>query len=78
MGLALILVARGLAHRRRLAFIAAITMLGVSVVTHVAKGLDIEEAVMMLVVAALLVRGRRLFTEPHPARAGSRCCAGCR
>jgi lysyl-tRNA synthetase class 2 len=66
MGLALILVARGLAHRRRLAFIAAITMLGVSVVTHVAKGLDIEEAVMMLVVAGLLVRGRRLFTEPTP------------
>ncbi len=66
MGIALILVARGLAHRRRLAFVAAITMLGVSVVTHVAKGLDIEEAVMMIVVAALLIRGRRLFTEPTP------------
>ncbi len=66
MGLALILVARGLAHRRRLAFIAAITMLAVSVVTHVAKGLDVEEAVMMIVVAGLLIRGRRLFTEPTP------------
>jgi lysyl-tRNA synthetase class 2 len=66
MGIALILVARGLAHRRRLAFLVAITMLGVSVVTHVAKGLDIEEAVMMIVVAALLIRGRRLFTEPTP------------
>jgi lysyl-tRNA synthetase class 2 len=66
MGVALILVARGLAHRRRLAFIAAITMLGVSVVTHVAKGLDVEEATMMLVVAALLIRGRRLFSEPTP------------
>ncbi len=66
MGLALILVARGLAHRRRLAFLAAITMLGVSVVTHVAKGLDVEEAAMMIVVAALLVRGRRLFIEPTP------------
>ncbi|MGZ6966159.1 MAG: bifunctional lysylphosphatidylglycerol flippase/synthetase MprF [Acidimicrobiia bacterium] len=66
LGIALILLARGLAHRRRLAFIAAIALLGISVVTHVAKGLDIEEAVMMLVVAALLVRGRRLFTESTP------------
>jgi lysyl-tRNA synthetase class 2 len=66
LGIALILLARGLAHRRRLAFIGAIVLLGVSVVTHVAKGLDIEEAVMMIVVAALLIRGRRLFTEATP------------
>lgn len=66
LGIALILLARGLAHRRRLAFITAIALLGISVVTHVAKGLDIEEAVMMIVVAALLIRGRHLFTEATP------------
>jgi lysyl-tRNA synthetase class 2 len=66
LGLALILLARGLAHRRRLAFSAAIILLGISVITHVAKGLDIEESVMMLVVAALLIRSRKLFTEPTP------------
>ena len=66
LGLALILLARGLAHRRRLAFSAAIILLGVSVITHVAKGLDIEESVMMLVVAGLLIRSRKLFTEPTP------------
>jgi lysyl-tRNA synthetase class 2 len=66
LGIALILLARGLAHRRRLAFIAAIALLGLSVVTHVAKGLDLEEALMMLIVAGLLVRGRRLFSESTP------------
>ncbi len=66
LGIALILLARGLAHRRRLAFIAAIALVGISVVTHVAKGLDVEEALVMLVVAALLIRGRNLFTEPTP------------
>lgn len=66
LGIALILLARGLAHRRRLAFIAAIALLGLSVVTHVAKGLDLEEALMMLIVAALLVRGRHLFSESTP------------
>jgi lysyl-tRNA synthetase, class II len=66
LGLALILLARGLAHRRRLAFVTAIVLLSVSVVTHVIKGLDIEEAVMMIIVAGLLVRSRRLFTESTP------------
>ena len=64
MGLALILVARGLAHRRRLAFLAAITMLGVSVVTHVAKGLDVEESALNILLLVLLLRSRRWFTAP--------------
>lgn len=66
LGLALILLARGLSHRRRLAFVAAIALLSFSVVTHVVKGLDVEEALGMVLVAAVLVRARRIFTEPTP------------
>jgi lysyl-tRNA synthetase class 2 len=66
LGIALMLLARGLAHRRRLAFFTATALLGIAVVTHVAKGLDIEESVMMLIVAGLLIRSRSLFTESTP------------
>lgn len=67
LGLALVLVGRGIVHRRRLAYSAAVVLLGVSIVTHVAKGLDVEEAAVMAVVAVMLVRARHLFTEPTPA-----------
>ena len=66
LGLALILTGRGLAHRRRFAYAAAIALLGLSIITHVAKGLDVEEAAVMAVVVVLLFRGRGLFTEPTP------------
>lgn len=66
LGLALVLLGRGLVHRRRFAYLAAIAFLGLSIATHVAKGLDVEEAAVMAVVAALLFRSRRLFTEPTP------------
>src|SRR4051794_34559070 len=64
VGLALMLIGRGLAHRRALAYRLALALLAVSVVTHVLKGLDIEEAVISLAAFVVLIRSRRLFTVP--------------
>jgi lysyl-tRNA synthetase class 2 len=68
-GLALLLIGRGLVHRRRFAYRIALVLLGISVITHVLKGLDIEEAVIALAAAITLVSARRIFTVPiAPAR----------
>ncbi len=64
LGLGLMLVGRGLARRRRLAYVAAIGLLTAATLTDVIKGLDLEEAFFMAVVALLLHRARRLFDEP--------------
>ncbi|MFM7060897.1 MAG: bifunctional lysylphosphatidylglycerol flippase/synthetase MprF, partial [Actinomycetes bacterium] len=66
LGIALVLVGRGLAHRRRPAFRAALALLAVSFVTHLGKGLDVEEALVLMVVGALLWRFRRIFDEQVP------------
>ncbi|MFN8035296.1 MAG: phosphatidylglycerol lysyltransferase domain-containing protein [Acidimicrobiia bacterium] len=69
LGVALLLLGRGLAHRRRLAFVGAVVLLIFSTFTHILKGLDFEEAVASLLVAVMLVASRRIFTvETHPAR----------
>ncbi len=66
VGVALVLLGRGIARHRRVAYRAALGLLAVSAVTHVLKGLDVEEAIVLLGVALLLVRSRRLFTAPTP------------
>ncbi|HEY7440704.1 MAG TPA: phosphatidylglycerol lysyltransferase domain-containing protein [Acidimicrobiia bacterium] len=66
LGLALMLLGRGLAKRRRVALLSAVALLGVTIVVHVVKGLDFEEAVASAVVAIVLVRSRNLFNEPTP------------
>jgi lysyl-tRNA synthetase class 2 len=66
LGVALILLGRGLVHRRRLAYVGAVGILLATAITHVAKGLDVEEAAVMLGAAGLLVHSRSLFTEPTP------------
>jgi lysyl-tRNA synthetase class 2 len=66
LGVGLLLVGRGLVHRRRLAYLAALGLLGVSAITHVLKGLDVEEAIVVLVVAVVLWRARWLFDSPIP------------
>jgi lysyl-tRNA synthetase class 2 len=69
LGLALLVVGRGLVHRRRLAYRIAVVLLVVTVVTHIVKGLDFEEAVLSIAAAIALVRQRQLFTVPvAPAR----------
>ena len=66
LGIALVLLGRGIARHRRLAYRAALTLLVISTLTHLAKGLDVEEAVVALAVAALLFRSSFLFTAPTP------------
>jgi lysyl-tRNA synthetase class 2 len=63
-GLVLLWLARGLARRKRRAWQLAVVLLVASAVTHLAKGLDVEEAVGSLVVFALLLRTRREFVAP--------------
>jgi lysyl-tRNA synthetase, class II len=66
LGVALVLLGRGVARHRRVAYRAALGLLAVSALTHVLKGLDIEEAALSIGVAVLLVRSDRLFTAPTP------------
>jgi lysyl-tRNA synthetase, class II len=69
LGLALMLVGRGLARRRKLAYRLALVLLIVTVGTHIAKGLDFEEVVISVAAAAVLIRQQHLFTVPvAPAR----------
>lgn len=66
LGIALVLIGRGLAHRRRLAYRVALGLLALSFVTHLGKGLDVEEAVILVPVAFVLWRYRSIFDEQVP------------
>ena len=66
LGIALVLLGRGIARHRRVAYRAALVLLASSALTHLLKGLDIEEAAISVGVAVLLVRSGRLFTAPTP------------
>jgi lysyl-tRNA synthetase class 2 len=69
LGLALVLLGRGVAQRRRTAYTVAIVLLSLSTVAHVFKGLDVEESSYTFVLAVLLWWQRRLFIVGHePAR----------
>ncbi|WP_279582361.1 class-II aminoacyl-tRNA synthetase family protein [Fodinicola feengrottensis] len=61
-GMVLILLAHGLRRRKRRAWRLAVGICAVLIVTHVGKGLDLEEAFLALVLLALLVYGRAEFT----------------
>jgi len=62
---ALLLVAFGLSRGRSLAWAIAVTLLAASAVLHLLKGLDVEEAVLALLVAGWLTRHRSAFPT-HP------------
>ena len=66
LGVALILLSRGIVRHRRLAYRMALVLLAVSAFAHVLKGLDVEEAVVSLGVAVLLLRSSSLFDAPTP------------
>lgn len=66
LGVALVLLGRGIVRHRRLAYRAALMLLVVSAFTHLLKGLDFEEAVVAIGVAVLLVKSGSLFTAPTP------------
>lgn len=63
-GLALIWLSRSLARRRRRAWQLATALVVASAVMHLAKGLDVEEALGSLLVVAALVRYRARFDVP--------------
>jgi lysyl-tRNA synthetase, class II len=63
-GLALLWLSRGLARRKRRAWQLAVAVVAASAVTHLAKGLDVEEALGTLAVLAVLWRARREFVAP--------------
>jgi lysyl-tRNA synthetase class 2 len=70
-GIALIWLARSLARRRHRAWQLAVAAVVVSAAAHLAKGLDVEEAVSALVLLVALVRYRGRFDvpgEPGPLR----------
>jgi lysyl-tRNA synthetase, class II len=66
-GTALVLVGRGVASRRRTAWILSVTLLGLATTAHLAKGLDFEAALTTLSVAIVLIRKRKIFNVAPPA-----------
>ena len=70
-GIALVWLSRSLANRRRRAWLLAVAVVLASSIAHIAKGLDVEEAVVSLAFLAALVRYRGRFDvpgEPGPTR----------
>ncbi|MBV8078961.1 MAG: DUF2156 domain-containing protein [Actinobacteria bacterium] len=63
-GLGLLWLARGLARRKHRAWQLAVLLVVATAVGHLAKGLDVEEAVGTLVVLAGLLYARREFIAP--------------
>ncbi len=63
-GLTLIWLARSLARRRRRAWQLAVVLVVGLGIAHLAKGLDVEEASLSLLVLAALFRFRRRFDVP--------------
>jgi lysyl-tRNA synthetase class 2 len=68
LGFALVVLGRGIALRRRAAYLGALALLVISAVAHLVKGLDVEEAIVAVAVAILLVRSRGLFTASVSGR----------
>jgi len=74
-GIGLLLLAGGLRRRQRLAWLATVGLLVGSAVLHVAKGLDVEEALIEAFLAGLLVSQAGRFTasqDPLERRAALR------
>jgi lysylphosphatidylglycerol synthetase-like protein (DUF2156 family) len=65
-GFCLILVADGLRKRRRRALHIAVGLLLASSVLNLTKGLDIEEAAVAIILAAILLYRHRAFDVPAP------------
>lgn len=64
LSLGLLWLARGLARRKRRAWQLAVIVVVASALTHLAKGLDFEEAAGSLIVLGVLLRTRREFVAP--------------
>ena len=73
--LALLWTARGLARRKRRAWQLAVVLAAATAVTHLAKGLDIEESLGSLAVFAVLWRTRRERSSSWTTCSRHRCCS---
>ena len=62
LGLLLIVVAFGLVRRRHRAWQLALILLALTAILHLAKGLDVEEAIAALALFILLIGKRTAFT----------------
>lgn len=67
-GIALVWISRSLARRRRRAWQLAVAIVVASAVAHLAKGLDVEEASISLLLLVALVRYRGRFAAPGDTR----------
>jgi lysyl-tRNA synthetase, class II len=64
IGFSLLWLSRGLARRKRRAWQLAVALVLASAVAHLARGLDIEEALGTLAVLGVLLASRREFVAP--------------
>ena len=64
LGFALIWLSRGLARRKRRAWVLAVAIVLASAIAHLAKGLDFEEATIHILLLVWLIRARRQFVAP--------------
>jgi lysylphosphatidylglycerol synthetase-like protein (DUF2156 family) len=64
LGLGLVWLSRGLARRKRRAWWLAVVIVGASALAHLAKGLDVEEATVHVVLLLALWRTREEFVAP--------------
>lgn len=64
VGLGLILLAAGMRRGQLRAWRAAVVLLSIGAIAHLFKGLDVEEAIVSLLIAGWLVIGRRRFKAP--------------
>ncbi len=64
LGLGMVWLSRGLARRKHRAWVLAVAIVFVSALAHLAKGFDVEEATVHLVLLAALWRSRRQFVAP--------------
>ena len=63
-GVAMLLVSSSLARRKHRAWLLAVVVVSASAVLHIAKGLDLEEAIANVALLVLLIRSRRWFDAP--------------
>ena len=64
LGLGLVFLSRGLARRKRRAWMLAVVLVIASAIAHLAKGLDVEEASVHVLLLIALIRARRHFVAP--------------
>lgn len=64
LGLGMVFLSRGLARRKRRAWGLAVVLVIASAIAHLAKGLDVEEATVHLVLLVALLRTKRHFVAP--------------